>query len=89
MDLDRRMADFEIWQYALDNELVIVSKDTDFSDRIGLSTPPPRVIHICIGNMRLGSLYSCLLHQWPTVIDMIVDFKLIRVFSDRIEAVAD
>ena len=89
MDLNRRMTDIEIWQYARNHELVIVSKDTDFSDRIGLSTPPPRVVHICIGNLRLRDLYSCLVHQWPTIMDLVVDFKLVRVFSDRIEAVAD
>ena len=37
MDLNRRLADIEIWQHARDNDLVIVSKDTDFSDRISLS----------------------------------------------------
>jgi predicted nuclease of predicted toxin-antitoxin system len=44
--------DSEIWNYAATHRLVIVSKDTDFSDRIIIRTPPPWVVHLRFGSMR-------------------------------------
>ena len=38
-------SDTEIWQYAKENQLVIVTKDVDFSDRLMLDLSPPKVVH--------------------------------------------
>ena len=46
-------SDERIWTYAKENNLTIVSKDSDFSNRIMLKEPPPKVIHIRIGNMKI------------------------------------
>ena len=46
----RGAADDEIWQYALRNGFVIVSKDSDFSERSALRGSPPKVIWLRIGN---------------------------------------
>ncbi|WP_399212839.1 MULTISPECIES: DUF5615 family PIN-like protein [unclassified Synechococcus] len=45
-ELGRGMSDGEIWEYARLQELVIVTKDTDFSNRIMFNTPPPWVAHL-------------------------------------------
>ena len=42
-DLGKRKTDAEIWQYAKLNDLVIITKDTDFYDRIILEGPPPKI----------------------------------------------
>jgi predicted nuclease of predicted toxin-antitoxin system len=39
------------------NAYTIVTKDADFYDRIILSEPPPRVIYLQIGNMRIRELF--------------------------------
>jgi type I restriction enzyme, S subunit len=44
--------DTEIWQYAKERNLVIVTKDADFSDRLMLDSAPPTVVHLRFGNMR-------------------------------------
>jgi predicted nuclease of predicted toxin-antitoxin system len=36
-----RPTDSELWVHARDNDLAIVTKDADFSQRIVLSAPPP------------------------------------------------
>ena len=36
--------DSQIWEFARQEELVIVSKDADFSDRIIVRSPPPWVV---------------------------------------------
>ena len=47
-DLGDDWSDEQIWDYAKKHNLTIVSKDADFSNKILLKTPPPRVIHIRI-----------------------------------------
>jgi predicted nuclease of predicted toxin-antitoxin system len=46
----RGASDADVWQYALDNEFAIVSKDSDFSQRSSLLGNPPKVIWLRIGN---------------------------------------
>ena len=46
----RGASDIEIWQYARDNGLVIVSKDSDYSQRSSLLGGAPKVIWLRIGN---------------------------------------
>jgi predicted nuclease of predicted toxin-antitoxin system len=45
--------DEKIWKFAQQNNLTIVTKDADFHDKIILRTPPPRVIWVRTGNMKL------------------------------------
>jgi len=53
VEIDDEWTDSEIWDYARKNNHTIITKDADFSHRIIVSKPPPRIIHIRVGNMRL------------------------------------
>lgn len=66
---------------------MIVTKDSDFSARIILSDPPPRVVHLRFGNPRLAAFHDRFAAVWPQVETLLTDHKLINVFADRIEAV--
>lgn len=46
----RGAADTEVWEYARENGFVIVSKDSDFSQRSSLFGGPPKVIWLRLGN---------------------------------------
>ena len=87
IDLNPHMKDSEIWQYAKENNLTIITKDADFSDRVLLSNPPPKVIHIKLGNMKMKAFHDAVSHIWNEVLSMSEEYKLIRVYSDRIEGV--
>ncbi len=41
-DIDDEWSDEQIWNYAGENNLTIISKDSDFSNRILLEQPPPK-----------------------------------------------
>jgi len=42
--------DRHIWNYALENEYIIITKDTDFLDLLELKGFPPKVVLIKTGN---------------------------------------
>lgn len=42
--------DPDVWKYAVDNDLIIVSKDADMHDRSLLFGYPPKVIWVRLGN---------------------------------------
>jgi predicted nuclease of predicted toxin-antitoxin system len=81
-----RATDKEIWDFARRKEYVIVSKDTDFSDLILASQPPPWVVHLRFGNLRRCDYHRLLAQVWPRIESLLPEHKLIRVYADRIEA---
>ena len=70
IDIDPNMKDSEIWKYAKENNLTIVTKDADFSDLVLLNSPPPRVIHIKLGNMKMKAFHSAIDAIWNEILMM-------------------
>ncbi|GAB3494236.1 hypothetical protein GCM10027341_10120 [Spirosoma knui] len=87
IDIQNDSEDYEIWDYAKERGMTIITKDADFSDRILLSTPPPRVIHLRIGNVSMRDFHMAIGRIWNDVTALSHDNKLVTVFKDRIEAV--
>lgn len=52
--------DSVLWKYAKTNGFVIVSKDSDFSNRSLLFGHPPKVIRLHLGNCSTNAVESCL-----------------------------
>jgi predicted nuclease of predicted toxin-antitoxin system len=67
-DLNLMMSDNEIWDYALTNELVILTKDTDFYDKCLLSETSPKIIHFQIGNYSLKQLHTYFTQHWQKIL---------------------
>jgi predicted nuclease of predicted toxin-antitoxin system len=87
LDLGARPTDSQLWNHAEQNDLAIVTKDADFSQRIVLRVPPPRVVHLRVGNMRGREFATWLERVWPRIESAIAIHKLLNVYRDRIEAV--
>ncbi|MTJ55714.1 hypothetical protein FJR38_25130 [Anabaena sp. UHCC 0253] len=79
-------SDTQIWEYAKEKELVIVTKDADFSDRLMVDSSPPKIVHLRFGNMRKREFHSFLAKVWTEIEMLVIDHKLINVYSDQIEA---
>ena len=86
-DIDDTWPDNRVWEYSRQNNLTIISKDADFSARMMMTEPPPRVIHMRIGNMRLTELHEFIKKNWSAIIEMNGAHKLVNVFRDRIEGI--
>jgi predicted nuclease of predicted toxin-antitoxin system len=85
--LGPRPTDTQVWEFARQRELVIVSKDADFSERIILHTPPPWVVHLRFGNLKLREFHALLARVWPKVEALLKTHKLVNVYADRAEGV--
>jgi predicted nuclease of predicted toxin-antitoxin system len=67
-DINDKWPDTQVWRYAKGENLTIVSKDADFSARALLEAPPPRVIHIRFGNLKMREFHKRISEVWcPSV----------------------
>ncbi|WP_338793586.1 DUF5615 family PIN-like protein [Bernardetia sp. MNP-M8] len=86
-DLDSKAKDNQIWEFAKENNLTVITKDSDFSNKILLQTPPPKVIHIKFGNMKMAAFYELINKIWDEVLELNKTNKLITIYEDRIEVI--
>lgn len=68
-----RAADTLIWQHALDQGFIIVSKDEDFHHLSFLRGAPPKVIGIALGNCSTKSIEQLLRDRSMDVIAFAAD----------------
>ncbi len=59
--------DIEIWQYARDNDYMIVTKDADFSELGGIKGFPPKVIWIRRGNCSTRDIKPILRENYTAI----------------------
>ena len=86
-DIEPTRSDREIWLHAKRDGLVIVTKDADFSQRVLVHGPPPAVIHVRLGNLRLRELRARLTTAWPEAARLSESHCLVQIFHDRLEAI--
>jgi predicted nuclease of predicted toxin-antitoxin system len=51
-------------------------------------SPPPKVIHIRYGNVRIQKFHEILVSNWGEIENEIKTHKLVNVFIDRIESIS-
>lgn len=65
-------SDFEIWEFAKKNGLVIVTQDSDFNDLNSLYGFPPKIIWIRTGNLKTMEIAD-ILRNYSKDIDNFID----------------
>ncbi len=60
--------DEEIWDYACENKLIIITKDKDFRLKQIIRGTPPKVIHIKFGNLILKEFEKVIISCWDNKI---------------------
>jgi len=66
---------------------VILTKDTDFFDKLILRGSPPKIVWLRTGNMRRADLLIFLSKIWPQVMLLLKNADLIEIHPQRIEAI--
>ena len=87
MDIGPKAKDEQIWEYAKQNNLTIVTKDSDFSNRILVSLPPPKIIHIKFGNLKMNEFHSLISNNWLEILELSKVIKLVNVYKDSLEGI--
>lgn len=75
-DINDEWTDEQIWKYAQENNMTIITKDSDFSNKILLHTPPPKIIHIRFGNMKIKDFFESTSRLWEDVLILKTELKL-------------
>ena len=86
-DIDLQLSDTEIWNYALNNELVILTKDTLFHNRFLVSENAPKIIYFQLGNLSLKQLHQYFNDNWGKIQSQIETSKLIIAKDFHIECI--
>ena len=69
----RGKEDVAIWEYARQNDLVIVSKDNDFRQLSFLKGPPPKVVWLSVGNAGTEAIFRLLRDKLPVLEAFVAD----------------
>ncbi|SDG95867.1 Predicted nuclease, contains PIN domain, potential toxin-antitoxin system component [Dyadobacter soli] len=85
IDINAKWPDRDIWDYAREHDLVIVTKDSDFYHRCLLDKEPVKVIHLKLGNLLLKDLHDFFLANWELITIHLTDARMIIATADGIE----
>ncbi len=83
-DINPRMSDSDIWNYAIQNNKVIMTKDADFYERSISSEVKPKVIYFQLGNMTLSELHNFFEVNWEIITDYLKETSLVIVRRENI-----
>jgi predicted nuclease of predicted toxin-antitoxin system len=76
--------DIDIWDYALRNGYIIITKDNDFVDLLELRGFPPKVVLLKTGNNSSKNLVELLLKTKPMIEDLEKNnYGLLEIIKDK------
>ena len=85
-ELGKQLTDRQIWEHARAENLTVITRDTDFFDRLMLEGAPPKVVWVRLGNLRKRDLENLLLRRWPQITELLAEADLIEVHQDSLES---
>ena len=68
--------DKQIWEFAKNNNYIIVTQDSDFNDLNSLYGFPPKIIWIRTGNLKTPTITDLLTEYFPEIENFVKDNKL-------------
>lgn len=87
IDIPYCFTDSHIWKYAIDNNLIILTKDTDFYHRYLSSIKTPKVVWFKIGNMKKPEMEMFISSVWKKVEQLLITEHFLIVTKDYIESI--
>jgi predicted nuclease of predicted toxin-antitoxin system len=87
VDIDPSMSDLKIWQFALENNYIILTKDADFYHKNILSTHSPKIVYFQLGNMTLKELHIYFSQNWGKITNQLIKGNLILARRFTVEII--
>ncbi|HEY2583748.1 MAG TPA: DUF5615 family PIN-like protein [Mucilaginibacter sp.] len=87
-DVSDEVPDSEIWETALTNEYVILTRDKDFYYRAMQSRVFPKVVLFRLGNRRSKELFEYFIKNLTAIEEYLVQHRLIVPWPTEIQVVA-
>lgn len=83
---DNEWGDDKVWAYAALHGLTVVTQDKDYEVLVDNQTPP-KVVRLCVGNMKRRDLWILLERVWPNVIAAVEQpgVRLVRLYRTHLE----
>lgn len=78
--------DSEIIKYALENELILITKDIDFYYSFIQSKKPQKVILVKLGNMKIRELRSYFRLNMEEILNHLNDHSMLILTQDQIQS---
>ena len=85
VDINPKMKDSEVWDYALSNDLIILTKDSDFYLRTAISEHYPKIIYLQLGNQTLNQLHEYFSQNWEKIVKLIQAGNFILASKKNLE----
>lgn len=86
LEISDKFSDGDIWEYAVGNNLIILTKDVDFYNRYLSSSRFPKIIWFRTGNMKKKIFYEFVEKNWTEIEIMIESASFVVVTEDKLEA---
>lgn len=84
---DNGWGDDKVWAYAAQHGFTIVTQDIDYEVLVA-NGAPPKVVRLCVGNMKRRDLWILLSKVWPEVVNAIEQpgIRLVRLYRTHLES---
>lgn len=86
LSISDKFSDGDIWEYAITNNLTIITKDVDFYNRYLSSSNSPKIIWFRTGNMKKKEFYKFIEEVWVEIEIIIQSGYFVIVTEDKLEA---
>lgn len=87
VDINPKMKDKEIWDFAISNELVILTKDTDFYEMYLVNDIFPKVVYLKFGNMKISDLHQFFNDFRPSIVEKLETSSFIIANLNKITVI--
>ncbi len=87
VDINPSWTDQEIWDFALKNNKIILTKDTDFYNRFISSEVFPKIVFFQLGNQTLSQLHLYFQENWDTIQNALLNASMVIAKKEEITVI--
>ena len=87
VDINPCMSDKDVWNYALENRLIILTKDVDFYNRFMTESQYPKIIYFQLVNLKLNDLHNYFEKHWNYILKLVESNSMIIACQTEIQVI--